>query len=68
MAEWSDIIARQAGGALSKRDRQAHRAIAQDYEFKKRMRGVLRSYGGWLLTVIPVAIAVASYFLHNGGK
>ena len=66
MADWADIIARQTSAALSKRDRQTHRAIAQDYEFKKRMKGVLRSYGAWLMAVIPVAVAIASFFLHSG--
>lgn len=69
MPDWAEIISKQKGGPLSRLDRQTHRAMAVDYERKKLIGSIVRSYWLWVIGAVPAGIAVARFFLdHSGSK
>ena len=68
MPNWDDAIRSQRSNALTRAERQGVRVVLDRFTTKERLKGVLRSYMGWAGAAIPIAIAVAKFFLDHGAK
>ena len=68
MPNWDDAIRSQRASALTRSERQGVRVVLDRFTTKERLKGVLRSYLGWAGVSIPIAIAIAKFFLDHGAK
>ena len=68
MPDWDDAIRSQRGTALSKSERQGVRVVLDRFTTRERLKGLFRSYLAVAGASIPIAIAVAKFFLDHGAK
>ena len=68
MATWAEDVRQQKRTRLSGSENQRTRVAIDRVETSERNREVLRSYIVWIVPIIPVAIAVAKFFLDHGSK